>query len=233
MTHAIAVANSQLPSRGNDWIRKDSVAYHRDERSVVNYFSITVAEEQREFYRKLCREDDLIKRLLGMEDNSFFISKRVNLSVVFKFEDGEEIRSVVLSPKELKELAESKMSGKDITEWIYFNMAMSLRSISPIRVDECTSIMGADFNRSNMEITIYWHLDDGCVFDEIELREGIREYLAEVVIYNQKNIVELETHMNQSVYRRSDYPMRLTMVCNGGNVGTITESILSTDVIAN
>lgn len=231
MLNAVNQVNATLPTQANEWFRKDSVAYSPRERMIVNYFSIVTNSLNRDFFRQVLQNEDLGKKLIGVEDNSFYIENKVSQKLVCMFEDGETIIEIRMSPEELKDYSLSNMTDKEITEWIYTNTALSTKAIAPIQLTDCITIMGSDFNKMGMELTIYWYVNSDCTVDQEEFHMGVREYIIELIKYNHEEELALEEHMKQSTYRRSHYPVMITIVCSGDNCPTFTESILSSTIV--
>lgn len=229
---AVEYANANLPNQINDWMWKDSVSYNPQERTLYHYFSFHVDESKRILFRKMLMNDQLGRNLLLTEDVSIYIENKISMGVVSTFEDGEVISKIIISPEEMKAVSTQGVSYKDLTEYIYSNMAISLSAICPYRIDRCTSITQADFNRNEMEFVIYWEIDDDCMplLEEQVIRETMKDYIIELVQYNRNNIFELEKHTKLSTYKRSDFPIKITLVCRSNNGFSISESMLTSDV---
>ena len=160
------------------------------------------------------------------------------MGVVGMFKDGEIISSIIITPKEMREDPETPIDNKDLTKYIYANMAISLNIICPKPIDEegCFTITSADFNWDSMELHLYWNFDDNeCELsgDENDLREQIREYIGELIKYEHEQLLALEEHTTMSPFKRSEYPVKVTIECSSPNGLFIRESILSTDVTIN
>lgn len=155
------------------------------------------------------------------------------MGVVSTFGDGEVISKITISPEEMKKVSAQGISYKDLTEYIYANMAISICAVCPYRIDECTTIMRADFIVDNMELVLYWDIDDECMslLNEQDIREVMREYIVELVKYNHRNILELEKFTTLSPYKRSEFPVKVSLVCSNSNGFCIRESVLSTDIV--
>ena len=247
MCQAAEYANAKLPIQANDWMWQDSVSYNPIERTYYHYFSFRVEGELKKFFRRVFQDNELAKILLSTENNSIYIENNISLGVVGKFRDGEVIFRDVYSPEELKEMASHKWEGKEIAKLIYTNMALSLNALAPVRLDECTTIIGADFDGedkdplntgisvSNMELTIYWYIDEKCLIgmDETDLRQVAHEYLVELVQENRRNMLALEQHEQLQSFKRTQYPVKVTLVCNRGDGCFIRESILSSNLTTN
>lgn len=229
---AVEYANANLPNQANDWMWKDSVLYNPQERTLYHYFSYRVDESKKALFRKILMNDQLGRNLLLTEDVKIYIENNISMGVVSTFEDGEVISKIVISPEEMKAVSTQGVSYKDLTEYIYSNMAISLSVICPYRIDDCTSITQADFNRNEMEFIIYWEIDDDCMplLEEQALREIMKNYIIELAQYNRRNILELEKQSTLSTYKRSEFPVKITLVCSSINGFSISESILTTDI---
>lgn len=235
MRQAVEYANTNLPNQANDWMWKDSVSYNPKERIFYHYFSFRVDESKKELFRKIMMNDQLAKNLLMTEDVSVYLENNISMGVISTFGDGEVVSKVIITPEEMKKVSNHGVSHMDLTEYIYSNMAISMSAICPYRIDECTTITQADFDRERMELLLYWDIDDYCMpyLEEQTIREIMKEYVTGIVQYNHKNLIELEKQTTPSTYRRSEFPVTVTLVCNSSNGLSIRESVLSTDVILN
>ncbi len=232
---AVEYANANLPKQANDWMWKDSVSYNSQERTFYHYFSFRVDDSKKELFRKILMNDQLVKNLLMTEDVSIYLDNNISMGVIGTFNDGEVVSKVIITPDEMKKVANHGISHKDLTEYIYANMAISMSAICPYRIDECTTITQSVFDRERMELMLYWVIDDYCMpyLDEQTIRETMREYITGIIRYNYKNLIELEKHTTLSSFKRSDSPITVTLVCNSSNGFSLRESILSTNVTKN
>ena len=231
---AVEQANAGLPNRANDWMWKDSITYNAQEKTVYNYFSYHVDKSPKPLFRKTLSNTQLGKTLLLTEDLSVYLENNVSMGVVNTFEDGEVISKIVITPKEMRKISTQGIDYRDLTEYVYANMAISLCAICPYQIDECFTITQADFDSDNMEFVLYWKLDNDCLQSLVEqdFREMMREYIAGIIIQNKRNLLELEKRTTLSTYKRSDYPVKVTLVCTSSNGFSISESMLSTNVTA-
>lgn len=235
LRQAVEYANANLPNRANDWMWKDSVSYNSKERTVYHYFSFRVDESKKELFRKIMTNNQLAKKLLMTEDVSIYLENNISMGVISTFGDGEVVSKVIITPDEMKEVSNHGISHRDLTEYIYANMAISMSAICPYRIDECTTITQADFDREKMELFLYWDIDDYCMpyLEEQTVREIMKEYITGIVQYEHKNLIELEKRTTPSTYKRSAFPVTVTLVCNSSNGLSIKESVLSTNVTLN
>lgn len=229
---AVEYANASLPHQANDWLWKDSISYKPQERTLYHYFSYHVDGLKKALFRKILSNDQLGRNLLLTEDVSIYIENNISMCVVSTFEDGEVISKIIISPEEMKAVSTQGVSYKDLTQYIYLNMAISLCAICPYRIDECTSITQSYFISDKMELVICWEIDDDCMplLEEHDIREIMKNYIVELAQNNRRNIIELENQTTLSTYKRSDFPVRITLVCSSPNGFSISESILSTDI---
>ena len=235
MRQAVKSINANLPNQANDWMWKDSVSYNSKERILYHYFSFRVDESKKELFRRILMNDQLTKNLLMTEDVSIYLDNNISMGMISKFGDGEVISKIIISPEEMKRASTIGITHKELTEYIYANLSISTNAVCPYRIDDCTTITGADFNQANMELLLYWLVDDECMpyLDEPTIRDAMKDYIVELIRYNHRNILELEENMKLSTYKRSDFPVRVTLVCNSSNSIPIRESVLSTDVTIN
>ena len=219
---AVEYVNANLPKQANDWMWKDSVSYNSQERTFYHYFSFRVDDSKKELFRKILMNDQLAKNLLLTEDVSIYLENNISMGVI-------------ITPDEMKKVSNHGISHRDLTEYIYANMAISMSAICPYRIDECTTITQADFDREKMELFLYWDIDDYCMpyLEEQTVREIMKEYITGIVQYNHKNLIELEKRTTPSTYKRSAFPVTVTLVCNSSNGLSIKESVLSTNVTLN
>lgn len=232
---AVEYVNANLPKQANDWMWKDSVSYNSQERTFYHYFSFRVDDSKKELFRKILMNDQLAKNLLLTEDVSIYLENNISMGVISTFGDGEVVSKVIITPDEMKKVSNHGISHRDLTEYIYANMAISMSAICPYRIDECTTITQADFDREKMELFLYWDIDDYCMpyLEEQTVREIMKEYITGIVQYNHKNLIELEKRTTPSTYKRSAFPVTVTLVCNSSNGLSIKESVLSTNVTLN
>jgi len=229
---AVEQANAGLPNRANDWMWKDSITYNAQEKTVYNYFSYHVDKSLKPLFRKTLSNTQLGKTLLLTEDLSVYLENNVSMGVINTFEDGEVISKIVITPKEMRKISTQGIDYRDLTEYVYANMAISLSAVCPYIIDQCFTITRADFDSDKMEFFLYWNIDKDCLqfLVEKDIREMMREYIARIIKQSKENLLELERHTTPSSYKRSDYPVKVTLVCTSSNGFSISESMLSTDV---
>ncbi|MBQ6047169.1 MAG: hypothetical protein IJL38_06065 [Bacteroidales bacterium] len=239
MKNAVKELNARMPMRGNDWMWKDSVAYDADNRIISQYFSYHVEGARENLFRHLYREIDkdtaLMRILMGTENNSIWIENNVSVRYVGKFPDGEVLYDMTYSPKELKDIVEHPFSSKEITEKIYMNQAVSLNAVTPIQLsDGYIVIKRAEFKPNNSELTIYWDVDNELMqYASVQdLEEYMEDYITLLVQYNHQQLLDLEKAGN-SMYKRTVYPVRVTLISHLSGKRQIKVSKLTTEVINN
>lgn len=235
MQDMVESVNALLPIQVNDWMWKDSVSYNAKERIYYQYFSYRVEGFTKELFRKIYMNDHLTKSLLLTEDLSMFSNKNISICVIYTFGDGEIVSKTIITPEDMRKSSTKGVSNKNLTEYIYANWAISLSAICPYRIDECTTITRCDFNRNDMEFILYWEIDDDCnpFLEEHTIRDIMKEYLTELVSDNHRNLIELEKHTQQFAYKRSVFPVKVTLISYSNNGFYASESIYSNDVIIN
>ncbi len=227
--------NKMLPKQLNDWLWMDSVVYNHKSKTYTQFLHIIVEDSQREMYKELFKNQDVMKSCVGKIDNSFFIENNVSYGETILFADGELCGSYVFTVKELKDMANHVNTDEETTFQIYRNMAISINAEAPTKLDEHTTLTGADFNEQKMEFTMYWYVEREILdlMEEagVDIHDVLRDALVEQINYSYSNQVKGERFQDKTTYRRSHFPIRMTLVCKSDNGYSVSESVLSSDVI--